>query len=393
MSERAGPEFLASMVPHQLGFMEQVTSLGDSSSSSMTSHRLSATFDPEDGGEEDHGEDNNRDEVINIRNMIEELSKNANEEIEIQGTASKNLENGLEVNIKEVDISVPIERQRDVFDEIEESSDNSEEEEDFKDNNAIVYSFTLGDNVPVIIQKVGEEIINPDSEEENECARQLVESKLVIDTDGKVSEINTTGQNPLDAEEEQKIDSIINKTFKEPTLISEEFMNEEVQNIEAKIEGVNFLARNNIDVKNEEVNNRAVKNEDVGNMEGNVVGRNEEVKNIEVKNEEVNNKDVNNIKVMNQKVKNIEVKNAEENNVEEHKDELKNEEVNGIEEHNKEVKNHDRVPEEAEGKTYSSNSEEENKEIRKENNEENAGKRNLRDILFGCFLCKKEQKD
>jgi len=389
MSERAGPEFLTSMVPHQLGFKEQVTSLGDSSSSSMTSHRLSATFDPEDGEEEDHGEDNNRDEVINIRNMIEELSKKANEEIEIKGTASKNLENGLEVNIKEVEIGVPIERQRDVFDEIEESSNNSEEEEDFKDKNAIVYSFTLGDNVPVIIQKVGEEIINPDSEEENDCARQLVESKLVIDIDGKVSEINTTGKNPLDAEEEQKIDSI----FKGPTLISEEFKNEEVQNIEAKIEGVIYIARNNIEVKNEEVNNRAVKNEGVGNIEVNVEGRNEEVKNIEVKNEEVNNKDVNDIKVMNQKVKNIEVKNAEENNVEEHKDELKNEEVNGIEEHNKEVKNHDRVPEEAEGKTYSSNSEEENKEIRKENNEENAGKRNLRDILFGCFLCKKEQKD
>ena len=362
----------------------------------MTSHRLSALFETEDGeGEEDHCEDEDHggenisdkfivSEVMNITNMIEELSKKANEELEVQMSETEHLENGLESNIEEVDIrtteheikSVTIERQKDVFHETEESSDNSEEEDVFEENNAIVYSFTLGDNTPVIIQKVGEEVIEKDPEEENNCIGQPIESKLVIDTDGKVSEINKGGKkkrNPMDDIEEHK-NSNCNKTFEETTSKSyeingREVKNEEVKNIEETIEEVKNMEVKCIEVKNEEVNNLEVKKE-VKSIEV----KNEEVKNIEVKYEEVDNKEE-----MNEEVNDIEVKKEDRKDIE--------------------VNNSDTEKQEGEEtKPNSANSDVgkrkgEKNESTKENPKDEAGKRKLRDILFQCFLCGKIQKD
>jgi len=419
MAKSVGPEFLASLVTHHLGFKDNCVSSDDSSSSSMTSHRLSALFETEDGeGEEDHGEDeeDHREEedhceyedhggenisdkvivseVMNITNMIEELSKKANEELEVQRSETEHLENGLESNIEEVDIrtteheikSVTIERQKDVFHETEESSDNSEEEDVFEENNAIVYSFTLGDNTPVIIQKVGEEVIEKDPEEENDCIGQPIESKLVIDTDGKVSEINKgvkKKRNQMDDIEEHK-NSNSNNTFEETTSISDEINGREVNNVEVK----------NLVVKNEEVKIIEETIEEVKNME---------VKCIEVKNEEVNNlevkKEVKNIEVKNEEVKNIEVKYEEVNNKEEMNEEVNDIEVKKEDRKDIEVNNSDTEKQEGEEtKPNSANSDvgkrkEEKRESTEENRKDEAGKRKLRDILFQCFLCGKIQKD
>ena len=207
----------------------------------------------------------------------------ANEELEMQGSANEHSEKGLESNIEEVDNrttkheikSVTIERQIDKSHGLKESSDSSEEEEDFEDNKAIVYSFTFGDNTPVIIQKVGDKVIDKDPEEDNECTGQPVESKLVIDTDGKVSEINRTGKNKrntMGGTEEHK-NSTSNKTYEETISISDEVNDKEVKNGKIK----------NKEVKHEEIKNIKAKNEEVMNIEV----KNEEVKNIGVKNEDV----------------------------------------------------------------------------------------------------------
>jgi len=65
-----------------------------------------------------------------------------------------------------------------------------DDDDDFDDSNAVVYSCTLGDNLPVIIQAVGNELIENDEEEEDFLG-EPVESKLVISFDGKISEINS----------------------------------------------------------------------------------------------------------------------------------------------------------------------------------------------------------
>ena len=82
-----------------------------------------------------------------------------------------------------------------------EQDDKEEDEEDFDDSNAVVYSCTLGNNLPVFIQTVGKDLTDEEDEddEENVFAGKPVESKLVISFDGKISEISI--ERPVTTEE------------------------------------------------------------------------------------------------------------------------------------------------------------------------------------------------
>ena len=223
-----------SMVVHQMLTREQSVG-GEELSPSLVSHRISTHLDQEN-------------ELADITNMIEKLSKDVvndceshdkvnlgtikpSKEVNVsarskQDTISEEPKHDLRVNEEllpsmashevsaeesstDLEISRPQEvEDDDTRDKEEESSpykqdDQDEDEEDFDDRNAVVYSCTLGNNLPVCIQTVGKDLTDEEDEdeddEENDSAGKPVESKLVISFDGKISEISI--ERPVTTEE------------------------------------------------------------------------------------------------------------------------------------------------------------------------------------------------
>jgi len=221
MDQKVDDEFLPSMVTHHLAQREQ-ESTDDFTSSTIAAHRLSLHLDHQDDlGDDDQEEENTKlvSEVTDITNMIEELSKKANEHIEniTEAEQSQDPPNSFivdDTNSKLVDMnanekSIIVEKEESPVSEDEEDSDG----DDSGDDNVIVYSCTLGDNLPVIIQTLGKEAIEmEDDNEEDDFICEPVESKLVISTDGKISEMSkkTIGDKINPEEENLKNKNLIN---------------------------------------------------------------------------------------------------------------------------------------------------------------------------------------
>jgi len=199
------------MVVHQVQSRE--ASAEPEFTSTLASHRLSQIFDPEDA--DSSGDQDMVSQFVNITNMIDKLSRDAVENDEqdaIHANADKSKKTDLpvssanssfhsskrELSVLETDYNegfsdnnLAEETVADVNEDTEPSSDvSNEDEDDYDDSNAIVYSCTLGDNVPVIIQTVWKEVNNNDEEDEEEFIGEPVESKLVISFDGKISEMS-----------------------------------------------------------------------------------------------------------------------------------------------------------------------------------------------------------